>query len=897
MNQNNFWRFVLVVLVVAWAFLEVYPPKGRDMVQVFRETAVKHDPVFNAIVAKAQALQKERPDRGYDNLVEAVGTNDLTLYFPQFEAKNESHPNTYILNRVQRKAAGRIRLGLDLQGGTSFLVSMDTSTLTNASEAEISTALSQAIEVLRKRVDFFGVAEPLIVPQGKEKILVQLPGLSAAEQENAMLAIKKPAYLEFRLVHEKSSELIAQGLSAPGYELMTHIKTTPSGVKQVEKHLVKKKPEMVGGIKSANVIRDTIGRPVITFSLDSAATDLFGRITKENIGRLLAVVLDGELQTAPVIRGEIAGGNGEIEGDYSEQEAFALRAVLENPLKTPLKLEASRTVDPTLGRDAIHSGINASVYGTLAVSAFMLVYYMTAGLVANVALMANIVLLVGAMCLFNTTFTLPGIAGLVLTVGMAVDANVLIYERIREESAKGKSLRGAIAAGYARAFGTIFDSHVTTLISSVILWKMGTGSIQGFGIALTIGVLASLFTALVVTRMIFDFTLERGRTHVALALLETAAFLWIFWNGVLKLTFDQGAAVMALAVLASLAAMYGVAFALHKLLDAAIKRGLIPVWRLEKVSMLHIIRAAKLDFMKLAKPAFVTSWLIIAVGVGWGVHRGKSAFGRDFIGGDSTSFSFTQKLPTEQIRAGLEKANVKDPRIQYQKDTGSGRETLRVDSLPGTGQTVVNAVTQVGAGNFSLAGQDTVGPSVGKDIQQSAIIASLLSLFGILVYVAFRYEFSFAVGAVLAVIHDVLMTIGIYYLSGREFSATTVAAILTIIGFSTNDTIVIFDRIREDLRLGIRGTFKEVMNQALNQTLSRTIITSGTVFLATLSLFIFGGGEINDFAFTFLVGIITGTYSSIYIASALVLWWHKGQRPAIGGAPVAAEPVAAPARR
>src|SRR5262249_23973735 len=214
---------------------------------------------------------------------------------------------------------------------------------------------------------------------------------------------------------------------------------------------------------------------------------------------------------------------------------------------------------------------------------------------------------------------------------------------------------------------------------------------------------------------------------------------------------------------------------------------------------------------------------------------------------------------------------------------------------PGTGQTVKNTLEKLKPGNFGTWSQESVGASVGKDIQRSAVVASLLSLFGILVYVAFRYEFSFAVGAVLAVIHDVLMTIGIYYLSGREFSATTVAAILTIIGFSTNDTIVIFDRIREDLKLGVRGTFREVMNQALNQTLSRTIITSGTVFLATLSLFIFGGGPINDFAFTFLVGIITGTYSSIYIASALVLWWHKGQRPKIGSAQLTVE-SAAPAR-
>jgi SecD/SecF fusion protein len=356
---------------------------------------------------------------------------------------------------------------------------------------------------------------------------------------------------------------------------------------------------------------------------------------------------------------------------------------------------------------------------------------------------------------------------------------------------------------------------------------MGTGSVQGFGVALTIGVAASLFTALIVTRLIFDFLIDRNL--------------------------------------------------------------------LKSVPMLHFIRATKLDFMKLAKPAFVTSWAIILIGIAFGIHRGKSAFGRDFVGGDSVAFSFQQKVDSDKVRAALGGAGIKDPLIQYQRDLSTGKEILRVDSLPGTGDQVKNSLESLGSGGFQATSQEHVGASVGKDIQRSAIVAALLSLFGILVYVAFRYEFSFAVGAVLAVIHDVLMTIGIYYISGREFNATTVAAILTIIGFSTNDTIVIFDRIREDLKLGVRGTFKEVMNQALNQTLSRTIITSGTVFLATTSLFIFGGGEINDFAFTFLIGIITGTYSSIYIASALVLWWHKGQRPQIGTSPIVVE-NAAPAR-
>ncbi len=823
MNRNNVWRLVLVLGVLAFSFLELWPPKGRDLIQYFNEKAVVHDATFSNIVAQARLLQKNMPDKPFDNLVEAVGTNDLTKYFPQFEAKNEAHPNTYILNGLQRGAAGKVRLGLDLQGGTSFLVSMDTSGLTNSSDT--SSALSQAVEVLRKRVDRFGVAEPLIQPQGNDRILVQLPGLSAADQENAKVAIQRAAFLEFKLVHEDSEKLISEGVTPPGYQLMTLSKTGQDGVKHSERVLVKKRAEMVGGIKTAGVGRDNMGRYEIDFVLDSTGTETFGRITRENVGRRLAIILDGELQSAPVINSAIEGGRGQITGDFTPQEAFSLQTVLENPLKAPLKIDQSRLVDPTLGRDAIRSGIKAAIYGTLAVSAFMLVYYMVAGFVANVALMANIVILIGVMCAFGTTFTLPGIAGLVLTVGMAVDANVLIYERIREESGKGKSLRGAIAAGYDRAFGTIFDSHVTTLISSVILWKMGTGSVQGFGIALTIGVAASLFTALVVTRLIFDFLLDRG-------------------------------------------------------------------W-LKSVQMLHIIRAVNLDFMKLAKPAFVASWVVIAIGVGWGIHRGKSAFGRDFIGGDSVTCTFKEKIDPDKLRAGLTAVGIKDAQIQYQKDLSSGRETLRVASLPGTGDKVKQTLMKDWpASGFSQWSQESVGPSVGKDIQQSAVVAGLLSLFGILVYVAFRYEFSFAVGAVLAIVHDVLMTIGIYYISGREFSATTVAAILTIIGFSTNDTIVIFDRIREDLKLGVRGTFKEVMNKALNQTLSRTIITSGTVFLATLSLFIFGGGEINDFAFTFLVGIITGTYSSIYIASALVLWWHKGERPKIGATLMPAESTA-----
>src|SRR5208283_634879 len=260
----------------------------------------------------------------------------------------------------------------------------------------------------------------------------------------------------------------------------------------------------------AMVVRGNLGEPEIHFTLDDKGAERFAEITRENVHQRLAIILDKELYSAPVIQSPIETGSGEITGQFDNREAFELANVLENPLRAPLHIIQSREVNPTLGRDSIRSGINAAIYGTVAVSAFMLVYYMVAGMVANIALIANIIILLGVMCSVGTTLTLPGIAGVVLTVGMAVDANVLIYERIREETAKGKSLRGAIAAGYARAFGTIFDSHVTTLISSIILMYMGTGSIKGFGVALTIGVAASLFTALVVTRLIFDFLVDRG---------------------------------------------------------------------------------------------------------------------------------------------------------------------------------------------------------------------------------------------------------------------------------------------------------------------------------------------------------------------------------------------------
>ena len=826
MTQKQIWQFFIILFVVVWSAIEITPPTGGNLIEEFKVRARAKDQTFSNIVARAEQLQQVNPVRTYGNLTDAVGTNDLTRYFA-IDVKNEKNPNKAIIDRLQKDSSGKIKLGLDLQGGTSFLVGLDTSKLSTNSDR--STVLSKAVEVLRKRVDSLGVAEPLLQPAGADRILIQLPGLTQADMDRAKASIQRAAFLELRMVHPDSDQLLAQDIIEPGYEVLTEERRNKDGSKSQIRYLVKKGAErgLTGAyIKRASVSRHYItSEPEIDFELDDTGAKLFEEITREWSPKgakfyHLAIVLDGELASAPRINGPIAGGRAQITGNFDLREAFDLANVLENPLEAPVKIEEERTVDPGLGRDSIDKGVRAAFIGTVAVAAFMIVYYLFAGLLATMALLINILVLIACMCstLFGGpfTFTLPGIAGVVLTIGMAVDANVLIFERIREELASGKSMRGAISSGYEKAFGTIFDSNLTTLISSVILIIMGTGPIQGFGRTLTIGVSVSMFTALFVTRFLFDFLLSKN---------------------------------------------------------------LLP-----SLKMLHLVRGAKFDFMRWSTPAFVASWMLIMVGIGYGIYRGRDVLGVEFAGGSEVTFSFTQRVDVDKIRESVGKLGLGEPIVQYQRDIATAKEQLRVATRVKEGvdasKLVENALkTEFAQAGFVRQSVDQVGPVVGKEIQKAAIVASLVALFGILVYVAFRYEFSFAVGAIIAILHDILMTAGWFFLTGGQMSAPWVAAMLTIIGFSINDTIVIFDRIREDLKIGVRGTFRDVINQALNQTLSRTIITSGTVFIATMSLYLFGGVVIRDFAFTFLVGILTGTYSSIYIAATIVLRWHKGERP------------------
>lgn len=841
MNRSHLWKLVLILLVVAWSVSEIYPPTSKNLIEAFEQQSSTPNKTFDEIVKKAQQLDTSNRDRTpgitYSNLLVAISTNDIRAFFPSnyINAAVERDVTRGILNRVQRSATGQFRLGLDLQGGTQFLLEMDMSRAqTNAGVMMNADFIAeQAVEVLRRRVDRFGVSEPVIAPAGGGRILVQLPGLSEADKQQAKAQIQKAAFLEFRMVHPDSEGQISRGIVPPGYvRLYEMVPSGTPGQRVPQAILVKRTSERgLSGkhVEGAGVGHDpATGSPYVSFSLKPDGAQLFGEITQAAIGERMAIILDGEVVSAPRINGAILGGNGQITGSFTDKEAFELATSLENPLAAPLEVKEERGVDPSLGADAIASGKMATLLGVGGVAVFMVVYYLTAGLIANVALFLNILIMLGVMCSLDVTFTLPGIAGIVLTIGMAVDANVLIYERMREELAAGKSVRGAVSSGYDKAFGTIFDSNLTTLISSVLLIIMGTGPIKGFGVALTVGLCVSMFTALVVTRLIFDFLLAKDI--------------------------------------------------------------------IKSLPMLHIIKGTNIRFLNFAKPAFIASWLLIVVGIGYGVFvRGHNMLGIEFAGGDELQMRFSQRVETEKVRDTLSKGGIGETRIQYQTE-GAGstkRDYLSITAAKDAGLKAEEVLKKAfPESKFERVRLDSVGATIGKEIQKSGVIASFLSLFGILVYVAFRYEFSFAVAAVVAVAHDVLMTIGWYCLTGtvgegRQFNATFVAALLTIIGFSINDTIVIFDRIREDLKMGAAGSFNQIIDRALNQTLSRTIITSGTVFLATISLYVFGGGAINDFAFTFLVGIITGTYSSIYIASALVVWWHKGKRPAMGAvAPV-----------
>jgi SecD/SecF fusion protein len=700
----------------------------------------------------------------------------------------------------------KLRLGLDLQGGTSFLLRLVDETGEGVSPA----TLDQAIEVIRKRVDQFGVSEPVIAAQGRDRILVQIPGLDTAQLASTKEQLQRVAKLEFAMVHPQSEAVLAavdagQGVLPPGFVIKEYTDTI-EGKEETVRLLVKQRPDLTGDrVTSANPFYDVQGYGV-AMKLDSEGGKMFGDLTTANVGQRLAIMLDGDVQSAPSIRQPIYGGEAVITGRFSDAEARNLASVLENPLKTPVEIEETRSVSASLGADSIRSGVGAGLLGLALTLLFVLFYYRLAGVVACLALAVNLILLFGAMSMFNFVLTLPGIAGIILTIGMAIDANVLIYERLREEMAAGKSLGAAVNSAYDKAFSAIFDANVTTLITSAILFWQATGPVKGFAITLTLGIIASMFSALLFTRTVFGFLLDN--------------------------------------------------------------------FGLKKLTMVNWIPSRSINFIGKRHIALALSAVLILGSIGFFAWRGEKNFGVDFTGGDLVVLGTKENVPLADLRRSVEGANLGETTLQTAME--DGRELITVQSKFGTADAIVAKLQQ----DFPQAGltieqTDTVGPRIGKELAGRSLFALALGLLGILIYVTLRFEFSFALGALVALLHDVIITIGVFALLGREISMVMVGAVLTIAGYSINDTIVVFDRVREGLMSGRRGTVAQIMNACLNETLGRTILTGGTTLLATTALYFFGGPVLSDFALAIIIGVLVGTYSSIFVAAPIVLWWSK----------------------
>ncbi len=703
----------------------------------------------------------------------------------------------------------KIQLGLDIKGGTSFLIR-----LIPGDRAITKNNLDQAVEVIRKRVDYFGAGEPVISPVGTDRILVQIPGLDPAKIIEARQQLSRVAKLEFRLVYPDNGERLraidaGTEVIPPEYRIEKYTMEQGEGKKPIEERLLVKKKADLGGdrVTESNAYYGPDGWTV-QLKFDSAGAKIFGQITEANVGHRFAIVLDNVIQSAPSIRTAIYGGDAIITGRFGEQEARGLASVLENPLQTPVSMEEQRSVSPTLGQDSIRSSIMAGLLGLAITLVLVLVYYKFAGLIANLALIVNIILLMGALTMFNFVLTLPGIAGIILTIGLAVDASVLIYERLREELALGKSLKVAVQTAYEKAFSSILDANVTTLITAAILFWKASGPVKGFAISLSLGILASLFTALIVGRNLFSWFVDTGRV--------------------------------------------------------------------KRVSMLHLISSHNFNFLGKGFLACMCSLALLIAGATSFVIRGDRNFGVDFKGGDLLSLSAAKTVQVAQIRDALKPIHLDNEPIQQSAQGDRNFITLR---LPlNTSEQVERTVREhIPSGQFKVEREERVGSLVGGELARNSLWALGLGIFGILIYVTFRFELSFAVGAIVALLHDVLITVGVFSLLGRELTLPLVGAILTIAGYSINDTIVVYDRIREGLASGQRGSIEQIMNASINQTLSRTILTSTVTLIPILCLFFFGGAVLRDFSLAIIIGVVVGTYSSIFIASPIVLWWTRAR--------------------
>lgn len=837
------------------------------------------DATFNEAIYRANAKQSDSQNDYIDDFVSS------------FDEVNEANETNVLLSSPRIFGHRNMLNKFEVNAADDEVIAVV--------REELKGAIDRAFSVLRARIDKFGVVQPNIQQLEQEgRILVELPGVKDHDRVKRLL--QSTAQLEFwettdiqqlqgfvsnvaTVVKAEQDQISADEESFfsgdslqldsldqsvnPFFELLnvqyafgarigvvsledtakvneimkrSDIRSLLSGDLRNTKFLWSAKPLVESGeeiglelvaIKSnrddqaqlsgdvivdANSQIDPTGLVNVSMRMNAEGAKKWKKLTENNIGRQVAIVLDGYVYSFPTVNDVIPNGSSSISGNFTVEEAEDLSNILKaGKLPAPAKIIQSEIVGPSLGAEAISAGLKSFAIALLIVLVYMIFYYQTAGLAANFALVLNILFIFGVLASLGAVLSLPGIAGIVLTIGMAVDANVLIYERIREELRMGKGLSLSISDGYKNAYAAIIDANVTTLLTGIILYTFGTGPIKGFATTLIIGIITSLFAAIFLTRLVFEAKMESKKP------INFASSLTKGW-----------------------------------------------------------FANTSISFLAKRKRAYLVSALLVALGVSSLATRGLNQ-GVDFKGGRTYVVRFDQNVVTQEVRSSLATPFETAPEV---KTFGKGNQvkitTKYLIDEKGTDELVDSKLNEGLATldmNYEVMSSQLVGPTIADDIKQSAVWAVLFSLVVIFMYILIRFrKMSYSVGAVAAVFHDVLIVLSVFsLLYGKlpfslEIDQAFIAAILTVIGYSLNDTVVVFDRIRE--YFGSKsGSREEVVNAALNSTLSRTINTSLTTFFVLLVIFLFGGEVIRGFMFALMIGVAVGTYSSLFIATPIMV--------------------------
>jgi len=702
-------------------------------------------------------------------------------------------------------ATGQPDLALAAEGEREIRLALTETGL----QDRINAAVEQSLEIVRHRIDEIGVAEPTIQRLGADRILVQLPG------------VQDPARIKTLL--GSTAKLSFHRLSYAG-QVGSGVFTLPdrtSGERlRLERHATLTGERLIDAAPGFDA---WTGEPIVTFRFDSAGARIFARFTQAHVGEPFAIVLDGKVLSAPVIREPILGGSGQISGGFTVQEATDLASLLRaGALPAPLTVVEERTVGADLGSDAIAMGAWTGLAGFALVFLFMVALYGGWGLIANFALLLNVVLTFGALSWLGATLTLPGIAGIVLGIGLAVDANVLINERIREETRKGMSAFGALDAGFRRAYATIVDSNVTTLIATALLFMVGSGPVRGFAVTMGLGIAISMFTAVSVVRVLMEWVVRARK----LKHLYIATPVYLVPDGT-RIPFMRVRSFgIGLSILLSLASLV----------------------------------------------------LFIKPGLNYGI---------DFRGGIQIEVHTPGPADLAALRSGLNALNVGE--VTLQNFGNEATVLVRAERQAGGEAAQTKAVEQMKteiskvAPGAKFLRVEVVGPKVSGELVKAGIMSLVLASLAMLAYIWFRFEWPFAIGAIATLALDVTKTLGFFALTGLDFNLTAIAALLTLIGYSVNDKVVVYDRMRENMRLYKQTGLREIIDRSINETLGRSLYTSATAFLAMLPMAFMGGSAVESFAVPMLFGIVIAASSSVFIAAPILLFlgdWRKRRRTA-----------------